>query len=486
MIVRLAFSLLLACVCLPAAAGERDLDRWFDKELVPYVSQQLVQHPRFRGETVVFVVFEDQATVSVSNRLSLSLRDRLLDSALSTPGIALGWQQGRAGSVYGARDIDCTRDAVHYYVGIELARGIDGRYAVSVRALDLEDRKWVTGFGMNWHGRLSTVQREAAREARTDDTFRGTRDVPFSTDESDLLAAHLAHELTCALLRETSGSYVVGNEHAGNDADVLDATVELIGNNLANHDALELTGIDARVNAVLSGKAHRIDDALYQYWITVTPTDPESELSSLSTSAYVLLPGLRLADAAPLPGAGSLELLGPLRIVQAQGSAACGTTGRAGMQAAAYGAGRATCSLLTADSRTDAVVFFVEYQASHGLVRLGGAECRRRTAAQVVTAGDRVNFPLAGAVPGATRTRDIGEWQVDPGIDTYYALAVSDSRAARRFASHIDQLPLRCTGTIRPGLRNDALHRWLDELAMLAARHANHVDWRALEVKDVL
>ena len=192
-----------------AAAKERNLDRWFDQELVPFVTAQLVEHPRFKNETVMFVVLENNAPASVSNALALSLRDRLLDAALNTAGVSIGWRQGGTPAARSTQPIDCTHDDVHYYIGLELSRHLDGTYGITVRALDLEDRNWVSGFSESWKGQLSTVQRQAARESRADKTFRGARDVPFMAEETDLLAAHLAHELSCALHRETSGSYVV-------------------------------------------------------------------------------------------------------------------------------------------------------------------------------------------------------------------------------------------------------------------------------------
>ena len=184
--IALCFSLLAA----GADATERNLDRWFDRELLPYVTSQLVTHPRFKGESVMFVVFEDNVPAPVSNALAISLRDRLLEAALNEPGVIVGRRQGGAAASPGAQPVDCTHDDVHYYVGIALSRRIDGTYGVGVRALDLEDSNWVSGFGKAWQGALSSVQQRAAREVRSDATFRGARDVPFAADESDLLAAH--------------------------------------------------------------------------------------------------------------------------------------------------------------------------------------------------------------------------------------------------------------------------------------------------------
>jgi len=507
--------LLGACMlllALPAAATERDLDRWFEHELMPYVAAQLVEHPRFKGETVMFVVLADNRPAATSNELALALRDRLLDAALNTAGVSIGSSQSGREPSDAAAAVDCTRDNVHYYIGIEVARQIDGQYGVTVRALDLEDRNWVTGFGRSWQGRLNTVQRQALQRAQSDPTFRGDRDVPFGADETDLLAAHLAHELSCALLRETSGSYIVATERGEDAADGLAAAVELVGNNLAGHDAIELTDDEQRVNARLSGKAHRIDGALFQYWLTVTPSDPAAGLSTLSASAYIVLPGYRLAAEAPIevppgipprddaaeerketahlavsiPSGSGTPVLGPLQILESKDPATCGREPGADLRRANFGDRGRRCSLLYASAHDDAIVFVVEHQANHGLVRLGDAPCRERTAAHVVTRGTAMRYPIPAANVGVRETRAAGQWLLEPGVDTYYALAVSDAGAARQFANLIDELPLRCGTTVRPGLTNNALQRWLDEFALLAARHARHVDWRAIEVKDVL
>ena len=128
-------ALIVLCLALLAAraeAAERNLDRWFDSELVPYVSSQLIEHPRFKGESVMFVVFEDNVPASVSNALAVSLRDRLLDAALNTPGVTVGRRQGGTAATPAAQRVDCTTNEVHYYVGISISRRIDGLFGVNV------------------------------------------------------------------------------------------------------------------------------------------------------------------------------------------------------------------------------------------------------------------------------------------------------------------------------------------------------------------
>ena len=484
---------LVLTLATTVGATERNLDRWFDSELVPYVRSQLVEHPRFTGETVMFVVLDNGAPAPVASRLALSLRERLLDAALNTAGVSIGWRQGGSPAGNGSHPVDCSRDNVHYYIGVDIAPQIDGSYRVAVRALDLEDRNWVTGFGKDWNGSLSTIQRNALRETEPDMTFRGARDVPFDAAESDLLAQHLSHELSCALYRQTSGNYIV-DANLDVEAEV-EATAELAANTLANHSALEFADSRSLANAQLSARLHRIDGSLYQYWLNVTPLEPDDDLPTLNASAYVRLPGIRLAHAPTpdkpavspaleLPSSGQASTLGPLRVVRSSDTAAC-TTRNSAWQAA-YNRHQDDCTLLAADMYGDAILFVLQYQASLGLVRLADSECRRRAAPNVLIRGQRLRWPLPGDMARGASTSEAREWLREPHVDTYYAFAVTDTAAARQFVNLLDSLPVRCGSALQPGLKDNVLHRWLDEFAVLAARHSKHVDWRAIQVKDVL
>ena len=285
---RLALFLALSFAITPVEAAERNLDRWLDSDLIPHVRQELQTHPRFQGETVMFVVLENNAPAIESNALALSLRDRLLDAAVDTPGVTIGWRQGRSDAHHGTEAVDCTRDDVDYYIGLDVSREIDNSYSVSVKALDLAERTWVSGFSKSWRGQISMLQRQALREQQSDETFLGAREVPFSTVQNDLLARHLAHELSCALMRQTNGDYVV--PASGDDDDDFQSTLELVSNNIAASNAIELTGDRRTANAEFTGKAHQIDGPLFQFWLTLTPLDSKDELTTLSASAYVMLP----------------------------------------------------------------------------------------------------------------------------------------------------------------------------------------------------
>ena len=62
----------LACLAQPVAAKSRstDLATWTEGELIPYIESQLTEHPRFKGETVVFVALADGVPAPVTNALA--------------------------------------------------------------------------------------------------------------------------------------------------------------------------------------------------------------------------------------------------------------------------------------------------------------------------------------------------------------------------------------------------------------------------------
>lgn len=510
-----------ALLSVTAEAGETTLERWLDRELIPHVTRQLSEHPRFKGETVLFVVMKDGTPAAISDTLTLSLRDRLLDAAVDKAGISIGWRQREAPATAAA----CQKDQVHYYIGVETSRELNGQFAVRVRALDIVQSEWVGGFGRQWSGYLTTPEHRAMRQRDTDALFLGTRDVPFAAGQNDLLASYLAHELACTLHRQLAGDYVIERTTSGDDPGALGGTVELIGNNLVRSRALALTADRQRSNAILSGKAHRIDGDLYQYWVSVTPSDDgdlpgdsklsndsnlsddrnlsgDSKLSAVSASAYVVLerhepPARTRQDWTPptavstrvqtvaIPGGRMRAVLGPLAIGGPADLAACPGSAypATGLSNRVSGAGR--CSVLRAPAYGNAVVFLLQHQTGHGLVRLGDTGCRSRTTARLVRSGNTLRFPVAFFHDGRSSAVSREAWPVEVRNDVYYAIAVADSELARRLANHIDRLPLRCGVALRPGLQDAALDAWLRQLAAISTGARGAVEWRGLEVEDL-
>jgi hypothetical protein len=483
---------LAACLLHPAAAKSRlaDLAHWTETELIPYVETQLTEHPRYKGETVVFVALADGAPSPVTNELVLAIRDRLVTAIIDKPGISIGWQPE-----YDFKDrIDCARDSAHYFIGFETAQLIDRRYRVTMRVLDVEDQSWVTGSGMIWEGRLTSAQRRAFEQTLIDEYFRGGRDAPFEASQTDVLAARLAHDLSCSLVRQVAGEYVIAKTATAARTH-LPGTIELVWNNLAGNPSLRIATDKSDANAILEGKAHHIDGDLYQYWVTVTATGGTTQLPAAGASAYVRLPVSAAAERNPpariathAPAAASRaggELLAPIRLLEPRQRRACYRGGSSHWQEplvdADYTVGRGECILLQMHADRDAVVFLLNYQVRHGLVRLSDSRCGREPMSFRLSAGERLRFPNADdGRPSASA------WTGQQGVESFYALAVSDPSLAREIGGLIGRLPKRCTLSASDGLKGAQLGDWLDDLDAIVDQGRHAVDWQAVRIQHVL
>ena len=189
------------------AARQPDIETWVSQTVTPFVAKQLATHPRFKGELVRFIVFVDGNPAPMSNALSLSLRDRLADAVIDIPGVRVAWPSSSS-----AASIDCAQNDAHYYIGLQISATGSNEHRIDLRALDLEDQTWVAGFGQSWQGTFSRSQRRAFERPQADAHFQGQRNVPFASSQPDLLAAELARDLGCALLRQVSGEYIEASE----------------------------------------------------------------------------------------------------------------------------------------------------------------------------------------------------------------------------------------------------------------------------------
>jgi len=475
-----------------AVAAPADLDTWFNRELVPAVRQQLTTLPRFHNESFRFVVLREDSPQSEGSALAMTLRDRLQNAMSDLPGIRVAWlaDQPGVGLTAGTTMPDCTKTEADYFIGVEVTDEGTGPTAIAVRMLDIEERTWVAGFDYGWRGTLNGAQRRMLSRISADPTFRGERDAPWGDSETDLMAAQLAYELGCGLLRQTDGEYVVAS--TDDAADPSTALVELVANNLAGIRALQRSATVGSANAVIEGKAHRIDDDLYQYWVTITPVDPETDMTTLSADAYVRIPD-RYKAAMLVPEAtfalarSESNFLSSFSVVRLRDRRSCAPGREAFSDVTGFRRAIETvdCYALQVETADDAVVFFLKHQLNHGLVRLADDNCTAHSMARVARSGEALRLPLGDQSLQSGSWSAGAQWSVEPGQDTYYILAATDTHAARALSRHIEELPGQCYGSLRSGLEGDNLSQWLDELQQISRHWAPAIDWRSIRVRDV-
>ena len=477
-----------------AATYRTDLNRWLADELTPYVADQLSSMPRFKNEAVRFVVFDGDTVQSESNRLALSLRDRVRDAMSSQAGIRIVWNSDFV-SPTDVDQIDCVKNKAGYYIGIEVIEDRSGLIAVNLRALDIVDSSWVAGFSRSWKGYPDAAQRRQLGQMASDPTFIGERGAPFDESQKDLVAAHLARELGCALLRQTAGEYVVGAPQSGLESDDRQAEMlALVSNNLSDYRALRMTSNGSRANATISGKAHRVDDDLYQYWMTITPTHAAPELPALSASAYVRVRD-RYASASLIPSAtvpiakAEQSFLTDFRVVELSDRRRCIEVDRAArgsrVQDHRFANSALDCFALQVDTNADTILFFLNHQLNKGLVRLSVDHCDYRSDAKVARGGQTLRLPLPSESLLSAQWTAAYDWRSLPNEDTYYVLAARNTPSARALSALVRQLPNRCDASLRRGLDGNSLDDWMGELAALAQHFQTDVDWKVIRVKNL-
>lgn len=476
-----------------AARNGADLEEWLAQELVPDAIRELSTHPRFRNQSIEFVVITDDKPQAATNALALSIRDQLRDAAMRESHITVPIKPAAAVAL-SRRDVDCTSSNASYRVGIEVREWQGGLVGVDVRVLDMEEKHWVSGFTYSWRGQLDARQRRQLRTTEIDTSLRGTRSAPFDGTESDLLAASLVHEIACALHGQTAGEYVVqGVDHA-TDSPEKNAMLELVGNSLADFRALRLAGKSDTPNATLMAKAFQVDSELFQYQVTVAPTDLTEGLPTISATAYVrvrekydvakLIPDISVAVAKS-----NEPFLGALRIVELRETQACPSDSTryrdSQVFAGRYRTSAIDCYALQVSSTRDAVVFFLHHQLNHGLVRLSGQSCREQTDSRIVRIERELQFPLAiDSLPSDAWQASDG-WLLNPDRDSYYAVAASSTKAARALAQHFESLPARCSVSMRSGLTGLRLNEWMEQMVSIMEHWQESVDWHVIRVKNM-
>ena len=80
------------------------------------------------------------------------------------------------------------------------------------------------------------------------------------------------------------------------------------------------------------------------------------------------------------------------------------------------------------------MVFVLNHQQNNGLVRLDDGRCTYRTAARISRANEVITIALPTSLLRDSWLPE-DEWRLEPDADTYYAIAVSDSRAARKLGA---------------------------------------------------
>jgi hypothetical protein len=463
--------LLLTAGCsqtpLRSGDGAVSLQDWIDTELAPYVSQQLGQHPRFKGEPVIIVRLDGDDIQPDIDGLTRNMRDQLMDSLLKTPGVHVPWQPQQQQVQHHRRldQVQCSRvrDA-SYFVGIEITRTATARFRVSVRALDVKAGEWVSGFGQHWSGNLTGSELRALQVRRTDESLRGLRVLPFSAGQPDLAATYLANNLSCLLRQQDVEDLRIKVEMLGSDQPQLRTLLGLIGNNLSRYREVQVTDAGRQANFVLRGEAHLIQPGLYQVWVVLHPRDSGVHLAGMDTATYIRIPpagngGSRKRSVAQENSSMMPIITRPtithMELVRHTNSHAYRDRCSDGLQG---------CPVLEVDVEQAEQVFVIAHGTKDGISRLSGA-CDTTSGGPARPGRHTYRFPESRFTSS--------DWP------TVYAIAVTGVEPGRQFSQLLEEVPDACSDVSGLHAGAEGRDQWLDRLDRLIAANPGQVIWTA-------
>lgn len=270
------------------------LDKWMEYEAVPYLIKELGEHPMFKNQPFLLVSMKRDNVESEIDDLTMQLREEIIDGLLTKSGISLAWRPSmkRWKHHTSLDEMECINlRKERFYVGLDVGiSSVDEKLYVKIRALNLQENKWVTGFGISWKGKATNRQKEALNRKKTDDFLLGLRPLPFNSKQADLLASYLAKNLSCLFKKMERKEAVVFVEQK-NFADIkyFKYTGELIKKYLAKFRETIVTDDQNSANIIVSTKVQNIYKGLYQVWVTARYKKGEKYLPGTGTEAYVFL-----------------------------------------------------------------------------------------------------------------------------------------------------------------------------------------------------
>lgn len=290
---------LLPLILLPLLSGcASSLTQWTDEQLNPYLAKELGQHPRFKNQPIQLVAMHGENVQSEIDQLSADIRNRVFERLVQTPGVNLirHTANDNLNPSNTLSNLSCQPpQKLQYYIGFDIKANA-GQYQFSVKALDIEQQNWVSGFGQTWTGSLNKAQQRALNTMQPDYMLLGSRALPFNAQQTDLIAISLAKQFNC-LLKEHPKSFVrIFLNSQTTSSVLLGQLLQQTGHQISRLQEIALTDSPELANILLDLQVHPIKKDLQQLWLISKNKQNGQHIAGLASDVYINIPSLTVPE----------------------------------------------------------------------------------------------------------------------------------------------------------------------------------------------
>ncbi len=483
----------------PAPESSVKLRAWVEKDLLPYLVEQLGKHPKFKGQPFIVVSMRGDNVQTEIDYLTKAIREEAFDALMAEPGINLMWRPSLEPWRHhtSLKKTQC-RDfrKLAFYVGIDINfRPIDRGLRVKVRALNIQENKWESGFGLVWQGKPTKTQLAALGRKETDEYLRGLRPLPFTDEEPDLLASYLARNLSCLFRYGEKSDVVVHMERSGAaSGEFFSTTLNLVDNYLDKFREVRVTKDPEKANTILHAEVHRIHGTLHQIWVSAVSKPGMISIPGAETEAYVRVKKSRLASSNPPnridppPIYNTMPIISSFRVVTPVSLTLCKTdtpwiAGARDIRSDDQ-IPSGTCLGIEVISNRPGYVFLIGQDGEGRFLRLFPSDCDEFSGInRRLRKGRPFRFPLQSN----SRIRKL-VLKGELGTERIYVVAIADPRLARKFEKRIELLGDLCSpgrNIFRVDSSYNPTEKWERYLNRMVRENRGALDWRVLRFEHV-
>ncbi|KRT55312.1 hypothetical protein [endosymbiont of Ridgeia piscesae] len=452
-------------------ATSSSLDRWIEQQLIPHLQQRLTREPRLMGQPILIGGLRAGQISPLGDQLSHSIARRLTQGLLPQRSInLLSFNATDKWRFYSRQRACAETPEVHYLLGIEMERQPGAQLSVSVRILDLQENRWVSGVGLQWRGSADAAQLALSRQAHHDEALRGLRRLPFRADQPDLAAHRLASDLACQIRQLSLTSPQLYLEQQQDS----DRRLQLVGHCLSRLGRVHLTRHKEEADLVMQAQSLPVSTSLSQYWVTLKPLEAEAAPLDIGSSIY------SLQTVGEPQQSGVKQPV--VRILSPTSEQLCDSPNpwQSGMQQiAAHRTERIPgCFAIEIEAAADELVFAFKQTGGQRLLRLSPSSCLSLSVQpSAEQPRRRLRLPSAHARPALFSARR---------PERYILLLAKRGEPATRLSRHLAQLADPCDQDEQPVISREQQRLWLEALEQIVDQHPQTISWRALEIGEPL